>query len=103
MEYMGLYVFPKMRALFRAENPNLYKTFRCQTCHGSDMETVRFKMPNKLYSLPAEGAEQAARQYDDKTTTFMVDKVVPAMRELLGKDDPDLANTVSCHTCHPKE
>lgn len=103
MEYMGLYVFPQMRALFRTSNPNLYKSFRCQTCHGTDMEAVRFKMPNHLYALPETGAEQAAIAYDEKTARFMIDTVVPAMRDLLGKNDPELARAVNCHTCHAKE
>jgi hypothetical protein len=67
------------------------------------METVGFKMPNQLYALPATGAEQAAIAYDEKTARFMIDTVVPAMRALLGKDDPELAKTVSCHTCHATE
>ena len=103
VEYMGLYVFPKMRGLFRTWSPNAYKTFRCQTCHGVDMEAVRFKMPNHLYALPATGAEQAALAYDEKTARFMIDTVVPTMRELLGRNDPELAKAVGCHTCHRKE
>jgi hypothetical protein len=100
---MGLYVFPKMRATFQAFSPKAYEVFRCQTCHGIDMEEVKFKMPNHLYALPASGAEQAALDYDEKTARFMIDTVVPAMRDLLGSGDPQFAQTVNCHTCHATE
>jgi hypothetical protein len=92
-----------MRSLFRSFSPNAYKVFRCQTCHGIDMEAVSFKMPNHLYALPATGAEEAAIAYDEKTARFMIDTVVPATRDLLGKDDPELAKAVGCHTCHATE
>jgi cytochrome c553 len=100
---MGLYVFPKMKDVFRGYNANLFKTFRCQTCHGLDMEAVSFKMPNRLYALPAEGAERAAMDYDAGTAKFMIEAVVPTMRELLGKNDPEVAKRINCHTCHPNE
>jgi hypothetical protein len=67
------------------------------------MEAVGFKMPNHLYALPAAGTEQAAIAYDEKTARFMIDTVVPTMRDLLGKNDPVLAKTIGCHTCHRKE
>jgi hypothetical protein len=103
MEYMGIYVFPKMREVFRAFDDKAYGSFRCQTCHGPDMETVSFKMPNGLYALPTAGAEQAALEYDEKTATFMIQKVVPAMRDLMAKNDPDVGRTFGCQNCHPKE
>lgn len=103
MEYMGLYVFPKMKALFKTFDATAYGKFRCQTCHGEDMEAVDYKMPNGIYALPADNPEQAARDYDEKTTQFMVASVLPALRELLAKNDPELSKAMSCNTCHPKE
>jgi hypothetical protein len=103
MEYMGLYVFPKMRSLFRSFDAKGYGTFVCQTCHGNDMESVDYKMPNGIYALPADGAEQAALEYDEKTAKFMIETVLPATRELLAKNDPDLSRSMNCHTCHPTE
>ena len=103
MEFMGLYAFPQMRSLFVAFNPKAYKTFRCQTCHGADMEAVDFKMPNGLYALPVEGAEKAALEYDEPTARFMIDRVLPAMQTLLAKDDPELQKSFGCHGCHAKE
>jgi len=103
MEYMGLYVYPKMRTLFRTFNAEAYKNFRCQTCHGNDMEAVRYKMPNGLYALPAEGAERAALDYDERTATFMIESVLPALRELLSKNETGPVPVFACRNCHPTE
>jgi len=102
MEYMGLTVFPKMKTIFRAFNPKAYATFRCQTCHGEDMETVQYKMPNGIYALPVDGAEKAALDYDETTAKFMIDTVLPTLHDLLAKDDPNAAPT-ACKSCHPAE
>jgi cytochrome c553 len=103
LEFMGIFVFPKMKTLFQTESPSAYAHFRCQTCHGEDMEAKGFRLPNSLYALPAEDPVKAALAYDEKTAKFMMDRVVPAMRELLGKDDPATAHGFGCLTCHQKE
>lgn len=103
MEYMGLYVFPKMRTVFRAFDAKAYAAFRCQTCHGEDMEAVDYRMPNGLYALPLDGAERAALDYDEKTATFMIGTVVPTMRELLATGETSGAPSVACKSCHPAE
>lgn len=102
MEFMGLTVHPKMKALFQARSAKVYAQFRCQTCHGDDMEAVSFRMPNSLYPLPAVEPMKAALDYDAVTAKFMADSVVPAMNELLGAGDPGAAQ-VTCHTCHGVE
>jgi hypothetical protein len=106
MEFMGLFFFPKMRAIFQKHDPGGYAQFRCQTCHGEDMEAVNFKMPNGLYTLPAVDPVKAAHEYDEKTTAFMTAEVEPAAQELLGI--PRTAGTdplagQSCSLCHGRE
>jgi hypothetical protein len=102
MEFMGLVVHPKMKALFQSANAKAYAHFRCQTCHGDDMEAVGFRMPNALYALPEGDPMKAALDYDATTAKLMEERVVPAMSELLVAGDPG-ARKVTCHTCHQKE
>lgn len=102
-EFMGLVVYPRMRAVFREHDPTAFAQFRCQTCHGEDMEKLDFHMPNSLYALPAADPVKAATDYDEKTARFMVEKVVPAMKELFAKDDPALAEKFGCLGCHQTE
>jgi hypothetical protein len=103
MEFMGLVVYPKMKALFQAQDPKAYARFRCQTCHGEDMEAVDFRMPSSLSALPESDPIAAARARDENTTEFMVDKVEPVMKTLLGENDADTAGRVACGSCHPRE
>jgi len=100
MEFMGLYFFPKMKLLFSSHAPTHSAPFRCQSCHGRDMEAVDFKMPNGLYALPRDDPERAALAVDEKTTKFMVEEVEPAAEKLLGIG-PSVNR--SCHLCHEAE
>lgn len=100
MEFMGLTVMPAMQELFVAFDPEGYRDFKCQTCHGADMKEVDFKMPNGLYALPAEDPITAAKEYDEKTTTFMMESVVPNMATLLG-EKPGIE--LRCTSCHATE
>jgi cytochrome c553 len=100
MEFMGLFFFPKMRAIFQSHEPRSVAPFRCQSCHGRDMEAVDFKMPNGLYALPADEPEKAALAYDEKMAKFMAVEVEPAAEGLLGMD-PTTGR--SCHLCHENE
>jgi hypothetical protein len=103
MEFMGLVVYPKMKAVFREHDPKEFAQFRCQTCHGEDMESVDFKMPNSLFALPASDPVKAGSADDANMTTFMVDKVVPSMNALFEKDDAGTAATLGCLNCHQRE
>ncbi len=96
MEYMGIYVLPKMSSVFESLKEDPSARFKCQNCHGDDMDAVNHEMPNDLYPLPAEGFYEAALEYDEQTTKFMAEQVVSAMSEVLGQD-------VNCLTCHPTE
>lgn len=106
MEFMGLFFFPKMKAVFQKHDPAGYRQFRCQTCHGDDMEAVNFKMPSGLYTLPKVDPVKAAHDYDEKTTAFMTGEVEPAAQELLGivqVPGTDQGPGRSCSLCHGAE
>jgi hypothetical protein len=98
-DFMGLTVLPEMQALFRAQNPNDKTEFKCQTCHGEDMQAVDFKMPNGLFELSATDPIAGAKEYDALTTQFMQEIVSPKMAQLLGQEP---AKT-TCFTCHGSE
>lgn len=105
-EYMGLEVLPKMKALFQAHDGGSFGTFKCQTCHGKDMNEKNFKMPtDSIYPLDPADPIKGAMEYDEKITKFMVDEVTPKMAEMLGekvvsKDNP---NGFGCMSCHPAQ
>lgn len=103
-EFMGIYVFPKMRDAFKAHDGDRFGKFKCQTCHGDDMKEVEFKMPSdSLMPLPAEEPIAMARDFDEEVTKFMVDEVMPQMGELLGEsvDATTGKGEFGCHACHP--
>lgn len=104
VDWMAVAVFPKMREVF-VEHDSDYASFRCQTCHGSDMEMVDFKMPNRLFSLPRANTLDWTRDYDAETARFMIDEVVPKMAKLLDMEpyDPDTGKGFGCFGCHPAE
>ena len=101
-DWMGIKVLPAMKALWAEFEPE--KEFKCQTCHGEDMEAVKFKMPNSLYALPADDPMKAAMEYDEDTAKFMAEKVLPKMAELL---DMEVMNEqgegFGCLGCHLTE
>jgi hypothetical protein len=102
MEFMGLTVYPKMKSLFHAQSTTDFAHFRCQTCHGEDMETADFKMPNALYSLSPTDPIKSGNDDNPGMTKFMVESVVPAMKELFAKDDPEMASEFGCLNCHQR-
>ncbi len=103
-EFMGVYVFPKMRDAFKGHDGELFAKFKCQTCHGDDMKELDFKMPSdSLMPLPADDPIAMAQDYDPDITKFMVDEVVPQMGEMLGMgvDASTGKGEFGCHACHP--
>lgn len=104
MDWMGLAVFPKMRAVFQEYDAS-YAKLDCQTCHGSNMEMVDFKMPNSLFSLPKTNTLDWAKDYDAQVTAFMNEQVVPEMAKLLDMQpyDPETGKGFGCLDCHPAE
>jgi hypothetical protein len=105
LDWMGLEVFPKMKAAFSEFDSEGYAEFACQTCHGDDMESVDFKLPNSLYALPKTGTFDKAMEYDAETTQFMAKVVVPEMAKLLGMEpyNPETQSGFGCFACHPSE
>ena len=103
MDWMGIAVFPKMRKLFLEQDSEKYQDFACQTCHGKDMELVDFRMPNSLFALSKNDTLAQAKEYDEKTTDFMLGAVVPEMAKLLDMDAFTLENPsgFGCMGCHP--
>ena len=103
--FMGAHVEPAMRHLFKSFNAKAYAGFECETCHGADMDVVDFRMPNSLYSLAAKDTIADATSYDEKTTKFMMEKVVPTFAKLLSETpkEPGQGGGVSCFTCHPHD
>jgi hypothetical protein len=103
MDWMAVAVFPKMRQLFQAQDAEKYGDFACQTCHGLQMERVDFKMPNDLFALDKADTIAHAKEYDDKTTDFMLAGVVPEMAQLLGRRPYTIetGKGYGCMGCHP--
>jgi hypothetical protein len=103
MDWMAVAVFPKMRQLFQEQDPEKYADFACQTCHGEQMERVDFRMPNDLFALEKSDTLAKAKEYDEKTTDFMLGGVVPEMAKLLDMDAYTLENQsgFGCTGCHP--
>lgn len=102
-EYMAHVVYPKVKALFQEYDPKEFAEFRCQTCHGEDMEKVHFEMPNSLFALPRTDPVKAALSHDEKTAKFMMESVEPTMKELLGREDPATTERFGCLSCHQTE
>jgi hypothetical protein len=103
--FMAAHIEPTMKKVFQKFNSKAYAGFGCETCHGADMEFVDFKMPNSLYALPKKDTIAEATSYDETTTKFMMEQVVPTFARLLSDSpkEPGHAGGVSCFTCHPHE
>ena len=102
-KFMSKHVFPQMKTSFANYDAQLFKGFKCETCHGDDKT---FAMPNEgIYALPANDPITSALEYDEKMTRFMIDDIVPQMAEMLGTTtwSPETPDGVGCFTCHPTE
>lgn len=99
-EFMGVYVFPKMKASFQGHDATTFKKFTCDTCHGDDGKARNYEMPNPgIFPLSKDDPLAAGKDYDEAITKFMSDEVVPQMAELLQeKAGPD---GFWCMECHP--
>ena len=84
--------------------PNIARTWRdfrhtedaemtCRTCHGPDAEGQNYRMPN-----PSLAKIDPAHPPAGPVATFMKEKMVPEMIELVGTTPEHL----SCNTCHPR-
>jgi hypothetical protein len=101
--YMAKKVMPAMKTAFSAHDAELFKGFKCETCHGDDKT---FAMPNEgIYPLSANDPVAGAMDYDEKITRFMVEEVVPQMSALLPTESWAAQDQVAaaCFACHPSE
>ena len=106
-EFMGVEVFPKMKAAFQGYDANQFRAFKCDTCHGPDPAAKKYKMPtDSIYPLPKDNPVKAAMAYDEKMTKFMVDTIVPEMAKMLQMQPADPKTGLGefgCMNCHPAE
>ena len=103
MGYMAAAVHPRMKQVFVESDESYAESFSCETCHGSEMELVDYRMPSEaLYALPADNPVGEAMDLDEDVANFMMGKVMPAMAELLSAK-PGAKGGVNCFTCHPPE
>lgn len=96
LEWMGTDVFPKMKALFQEHDPERYKNFSCETCHGQGYQSVDYKMPHTIFPMDKKNPT-TDKDSDPKLAAaakFMNEKVLPEMRKLLNKP------SVYCFDCH---
>jgi hypothetical protein len=110
--YMKEAVQPTMKPIFQAFDGKKFKTFNCQTCHGEDGPTRKYKMPsNDIHPLPntKEGFEAKLKTEPDwpKWTPFMAGKVEPAMGKLLDvpvfNPQKPVEGAFNCGKCHKLE
>jgi hypothetical protein len=105
-QWMVTAVMPKMKAMFKAHDEANFQGFKCQTCHGDDMKAKKFAMPSdSIYALDPKRPVEAAMEYDEDVTKFMVEQVVPEMAALLDTTplDPATGQGLGCFSCHPSE
>ncbi len=100
-----MYVYPKMKSIFQGHDAQAYANFGCETCHGESGEANKYKMPNDLFGLPSTGTLDAAHDYDAEEAKFMLEKVLPAMAELLGETNfgPETPASFTCTSCHTRD
>jgi hypothetical protein len=110
--YMKVAVMPTMKPIFQAFDGKKFKTFICETCHGSDGADRKLKMPsNDIKPLPntPEGFQAKLKTEPTwpKWTEFMAQKVEPAMGKLLDVPvfDPKkpVEGAFGCAKCHKLE
>jgi len=105
-EFMGIVFLKEMKTSFKAHDEASFAGFKCQTCHGDDMKETNFEMPtDSLLPLDAEKPVEAAMEFDEEITKFMVEEVVPKSAELLDMEpyNPETGQGFGCFGCHPKE
>lgn len=101
--YMEDVVFPQMRDLFVAHDPDRYANFSCESCHGPNREESGHAMPAILGPLPLEGTLEVAEARNPEMTAFMLDEVFPVFVELLDEtkfDHDGDEDGYRCTGCH---
>lgn len=105
--YMATAVMPQMKSLFQAFDPLRYEDFSCETCHGPDPAGSNFEMPSAhiLKLHPTGSPEQEAMvESQREMVTFMYQKVVPTMTELLDAEpwSDETKSGFGCFGCHTR-
>ena len=106
-KHMGDHVLPVMESAFVGFDRQRFADFSCETCHGETMVERQFEMPNPdIMPLWATGTpqQQAMVREHREIATFMFNRVVPTMRELLGMPEFDATTGegFSCYFCHTR-
>lgn len=96
--YMVGRVLPIMQQLFTHQDEARFASMGCETCHGTEMRAVAFRMPPAT-AMPvpppgSPGYARLARQFPE-TFRFMEETVTPTMGRLLGIEG------TTCNHCHP--
>ncbi len=96
LEFMRELFEPRMRDAFQDFDAELYADFKCETCHGADMEAAEYAMPNGLFPLDNRGRPIEPTYNSERVRGFMDDEVVPLAEDLLDQDE------LGCFTCHER-
>jgi len=105
--YMSEAVMPRMAELFEEYDSERFAGFSCDGCHGEDMRSREFAMPNPgILALSATGTpeQQQMVQEHPEMVRFMFNRVLPTMQQLLGAPDYDEAtgDGFTCFACHTR-
>ena len=106
-DYMKTTVVPAMKPIFEAFDADFFADFGCASCHGDAAEAGTFEMPNPdIMALPETGTPEQKQMVADSPEwlKFMIGKVYPNVRDLLGKPnwDNETKTGFSCFGCHTK-
>jgi len=104
---MARHVLPVAGDLFRGWQPERYRDFSCETCHGEEAASRGFAMPSpSLVALYPTGSigQRALVARNPDAAAFMFRQVLPAMRTMVGgaEYDPATHTGFSCYSCHPR-
>lgn len=96
LEFMGTKVFSPMKELFQTYDAKRFKNFSCKTCHGTDPDSIKYKMPNGIYPLnPKDTAKE-----DQAMVQFMKEKVMPELHKIMATSG---YTKLACTSCHVKK
>jgi hypothetical protein len=99
LEFMRELFEPQMREVFQGFDGMEFEEFKCETCHGTDMEEADYAMPNGLIPLDNRGNPAEPSYRAEEMEELMDDEVVPLGQELL--EQPDAGqNQWGCFACH---